>query len=70
MDAGDLSARIKALEDLLLEQEKLFDESIQRNDSFSKSKVIFNKLKEISHELVGLKKGKWEAEEDGEDSKD
>jgi len=71
MDAGDLRARIEALEASLLEHEKMLDESIRRNESFGKSKIIFNKLNEISRELIGLKKGMrgWGIEDDGEDSK-
>jgi hypothetical protein len=67
MDDEGLRARIEALEISLLEHEKLLDESIRRNESFSTAKIIFNKLKEISHELVSLKKGIWKIEEDGED---
>jgi uncharacterized coiled-coil protein SlyX len=67
MDTGDLKARIEALETSLAEQEKLLDESIRRNDSFRKSKIIFKRLNEISRELVMLKKARAKTEEDGED---
>ena len=46
---------IAALENLLKEYEKLFEESIQNNEILGKTKIILLEMKRISQKIIDLK---------------
>jgi len=56
MPTKEITAAIVVLEKQLKNYEKLLDESIANNEILAKTKIILLKLKEVSKELVELKK--------------
>jgi hypothetical protein len=55
MPTKEIKAAIVALESQLKQYEELLDRSITNNEILAKTKVILQKLKEVSRELNELK---------------
>jgi hypothetical protein len=58
MQLQELQAEIAALKVHVLDLEKLLDISIENNQEFAKTKVIFHDLRETIQQLEELKKNK------------
>lgn len=56
MPVQEINAAIAALEKQLKHYENLMDQSITKNEIFSKTKIILRQLREVSKELIELKK--------------
>jgi hypothetical protein len=58
MQLQDVQSEIAALKVHVLDLEKLLDISIENNQEFAKTKVIFHDLRETIQQLEELKKNK------------
>ncbi len=56
MPDNEINAAITLLEAQLKHYEKLLDDSITKDEILSKTKVILRELKQVSEELIELKK--------------
>ena len=56
MPDNEINAAITLLETQLKHYEKLLDDSITKDEILSKTKVILRELKQVSEELIELKK--------------